>query len=115
MKILLIIGICLWVIGFIRVGKIVDDGLLVNKTFVRSPFFIYLICGLPKAPNIPRGVIAIPSLMLQLQGLLLIICGVISLILTTNIMIVGGIYICMTILIIGYILFLYGRNAYDPN
>ena len=68
MKILFIIGICLWLIGFIRVGKIVEDGLLVNKTFVRPTFFIYLICGMPKAPNIPRGVIVIPSLMLQPQG-----------------------------------------------
>lgn len=113
MKILIAIGVFFWIIGFVRVGQIVEDGLSVNKTFVRPPFFIYLICGMPKARNIPPGVMVIPSLMLQLQGLLLVICGLISLVLTTNVSIVGGVYVCGTILTIRYMLVLYKRNSYE--
>ena len=113
MKILIVIGVFLWILGFIRVGKIVEDGLLINKTFVHPPFFIYLLCGMPKARNIHSGVMAIPSLMLQLQGLLLIVCGLISLTLVTNLLIVGGFYLSGIILTMRYILILYNRNSHE--
>ena len=113
MKILIAIGVFFWILGFIRVGRIVEDGLVVNKTFVRPPLFIYLICGMPKARNIQPGVMAIPSLMLQLQGLLLIVCGLISLTLTTNLIAVGGFYVCGIILTMRYILVLYKRNSHE--
>lgn len=112
MKMLIAIGLFLWIFGFIRVGQTVQDGLLINKTFVRPHFLIYLICGMPKARNVPHGVVAIPSLLLQLHGLLLIICGLISLVLTRSIAVIGGIYICVGLLIVGYILLLYKRNSY---
>jgi hypothetical protein len=107
------IGVFLWVIGFFRVGRTIEDGLLVNKTFVRPPFLIYLICGLPKSQNIPPGSMAIPSLFLQLNGLLLVICGVIVVMVTQNIILVGGLYILGLVLIIIYILALFKNNSYN--
>jgi hypothetical protein len=105
MEILIIIGLALWVIGYFRVGKIVNDGLLVNKTYVRPPFIIYLLCGLPKAINIPAGIMAIPSLLLQLQGLLFLICGLIDLVQPDeNLLLLGGFYILGTVFTIIYIL-----------
>ena len=117
MEILIIIGVFAWVIGFFRVGRTVEDGLLVNKTFVRPPFFIYLICGLPKSKNIPAGVMAIPSLFLQLQGLLLIISGLITVLVTQNLVLVGALHLFVLVLIMAYILYLYKNNSYkiDPD
>ena len=115
MEFLIIMGVSLWIIGFFRVGRTVEDGLLVNKTFVRPPFFIYFICGLPKSKNIPSGVISIPSLFLQLQGLLLIISGLITILVTQNIVLVGGLHLLGLVLIIVYVLGLYKNNSYKIN
>jgi hypothetical protein len=115
MEFLIVIGAVLWVIGFFRVGRTVEDGLLVNRTFARPPRFIYLICGLPKSQNIPPGTMAIPSLFLQLHGLLLIICGLITVLVTQNIFLVGCLYILGLVLLIKYIIVLYKNNAYKMD
>jgi hypothetical protein len=113
---ILIIGLALWVIGYFRVGKIVNDGLLVNKTYVRPPFFIYLLCGLPKARNIPAGVMAIPSLLLQLQGLLFLICGLIDLVQPDeNLLLLGGFYIVGTVFTVIYILDLFRKKSFSDG
>jgi len=112
MEVLIMIGVFLWVIGFFRVGRTIEDGLLVNKTFVRPPFLIYLICGLPKSQNIPPGSMAIPSLFLQLHGLLLIICGLIVVLVTRNIILAGVLYVLGLVLIIIYILTLSKNTSY---
>jgi hypothetical protein len=112
MEFMIIIGVSLWIIGFFKVGRTVEDGLLVNKTFVRPPFFLYLICGLPKSKNISSGVVSIPSLFLQLQGLLFIISGLITIMVTQNIVLVGGLHLLGLVLIIVYVLGLYKNNSY---
>ena len=112
MEILIAIGAFLWVLGFFRVGRTIEDGLLVNKTFVRPPFLIYLICGLPKSQNIPPGTMAIPSLFLSLHGLLLIILGLISVLVIQNIILVGVMYLLGLVLIILYVLSLYKNHSY---
>lgn len=71
------LGIFVWLIGFLKVGYFDEKGYLMKRTFLRPPFLIYLICGLPKARNIPSGVMAILALIAQLQGILLIVYGII--------------------------------------
>jgi hypothetical protein len=51
--------------GFMKIGD--KDH---YKAFAHPPLFIYLLCGLPKTPNSPSGVMAVT---LQLQGILLVI------------------------------------------
>jgi hypothetical protein len=113
MEIVIAIGVIVWIIGFVRVGRTIEDGLLVNRTFVRPPFFIYLLCGMPRARHIPAGVMAIPSLFLQLHGLFSIICGLITILVTPNIVLAGGVYILGIVLIVIYILVLYKNNSYN--
>lgn len=72
----IILGIFCWLAGFFRAGFSEDDGSLISKAFVRPPLAIYFLCGQPKASNIPRGVVALRSLMAQLQGILFVIYGV---------------------------------------
>jgi hypothetical protein len=116
MKILIIIGFAFWVIGYLRVGKIVDDGLLANKTYVRPPYLIYLLCGLPKAKNIPAGVMAIPSLFLQFQGMLLLLCGLIDLVQPKeNLLLLGGFYILGTVFTMIYILGLFKKKSFKDD
>jgi hypothetical protein len=66
----IILGIFSWMGGFMKIGD--KDH---YKSFARLPRFIYLLCGLPKTPNIPSGVMAVMSITLQLQGILFVIYG----------------------------------------
>ncbi len=68
-------GLFIYIVGFLRVGRVRKTAVVVNQTFVRPPFFIYLICGMPKAHNIPKGVMAVPSIFAQLQGIFWILFG----------------------------------------
>ncbi len=66
----IIIGIFFWMMGFMKIGN--KD---VYKAFAYPPLFIYLLCGQPKTPNIPSGVMPIMAMILQLQGILFVIYG----------------------------------------
>ena|SRR5215203_5502121 len=106
-------GVFIWILGFIRVGRVRENDVLVNRTFVRPPFVIYLVCGMPRARNIPKGVMAIPSLFGQLQGLFWIFCGLIFPYLPSQKLIFqGSIFLIGIVLIMVYILKLYERRAY---
>ncbi len=106
-------GVFIWIVGFIRVGKVRENDVLVNRTFVRPPYFVYLICGLPKARNVLKGVMAIPSLFGQLQGLFWILFGLILPYLPSQKFILQGfIFLIGIVLIMVYILNLYKRRAY---
>jgi len=74
----IISGIVIWLFGFFRVGFSKEDGSVISRAFVRTPAVIYFLCGRPKASNIPKGVVALRSLMAQLQGILFVIYGVTS-------------------------------------
>lgn len=67
------LGILCWGFGFIRVGYVEETGPEINKAFVRPPFLFYLLCGCPTSSTIPKGVVALRSLMSQLGGILF--CG----------------------------------------
>jgi hypothetical protein len=71
------IGACFWIMGFIRVGKLGEKGSPLYVAFVRPPTILYIACGMPKSHNIPRGVMAVSSLLGQLEGLLLMSYGLI--------------------------------------
>lgn len=106
-------GIFIWILGFIRVGRVRENDMLVSRTFVRPPFFIYLLCGMPRARNIPKGIMAIPALFGQLQGLFWILCGLIFPYLPSQKLILqGSIFLIGMILIMVYVLTLYERRAY---
>jgi len=70
------LGLFLWFVGYFRAGFLEEEGPLISKAFVRPPFLIYLLCGLPHASNIPKGVIALRSLMTQFQGILFFAYGI---------------------------------------
>jgi len=65
-----ILGLFFWFVGYFQSGFSKEDGSEISKAFVQPPFLIYLLCGLPRASNVPKGVIALRSLMAQLQGIL---------------------------------------------
>jgi len=71
----IILGAFLWFSGFFRAGSFEEKGPPISKAFVRPPFLIYLLCGRPKALNIPKGVVALRSLITQLQGILFVAYG----------------------------------------
>lgn len=72
-----VLGAVSWCAGFFQAGFSDEKGQKISQVFVRPPFLIYLLCGLPKASNIPKGVIALRSLMSQLQGILFLSYGII--------------------------------------
>lgn len=104
-------GLGLWTYGFVTVGRPRETGFLVDKSFVRPPFFIYLICGMPKAKNIPVGVMSIPALIGQLAGWLWLIVGL-TYFFTQSIALHVWLFFIGTILIIIYALVLFNRNLY---
>ena len=107
-------GVLGWVLGWIRVGKVRQIGLPIDKAFVRPPFIIYLACGLPRARNIPKGVMAVSALGLQLVGLLWFFYGI-----TYSYWPIKNQYVHGTILCIGIVLILiycwtlYKRSSVD--
>ncbi|MFZ5909216.1 MAG: hypothetical protein ACOYYU_04300 [Chloroflexota bacterium] len=107
------LGMFAWAYGFIRVGYIKKNSLWLERAFVYPPYLIYLICGMPKAKNIPNGVMALTSLIFQLQGLLWIAYGLVYPYLETiNIIIQGILLSTGMVLIIIYGWSLYKRNLY---
>ena len=107
-------GIMAWALGFIRVGVVKKIDLEINKSFVRPPFLVYLICGMPRSRNIPKGVMAIPAVMLQLHGLFWIAYGVVSAYLPIQSLILQGTFVFSGIaLIMVYGLKLYKNNRYE--
>ncbi len=106
-------GVFIWIVGYARVGHVRKNDVLVNQTFVRPPFFIYLICGMPKARNIPKGVMAIPSVLAQLHGLFWILFGLIYPDVNVQNLTAQEIFFLVgTVLIIAYVWVLYKRNEY---
>jgi hypothetical protein len=106
-------GVFVWIAGYIRVGRVRENDVLVNRTFVRPPFFIYLLCGMPKARNIPKGVMAIPSVFAQLQGIFWLLFGLTNPDLNIQKPIIQEItFLIGTISIIVYVWILYKRNEY---
>ncbi len=110
------LGILSWLSGFIRVGYIRRNGTLMQRTFVRPPFLIFLICGMPKSRAIPVGVMAIPALMLQLQGVLWTVYGLIYPYLQNRNLVLHGIVLFIgMVLIIVYAWMLRNQNSYELN
>jgi hypothetical protein len=72
----LILPILIWIIGYL--GSKEDDNYQDKVRFrrVKPHPIIYLICGKPKAPNIPAGVLVVNLMWRQLFGILLLIYGV---------------------------------------
>ena len=71
-----ILPILIWIIGYL--GSKDDDNYRDKVRFrcVKPHPIIYFICGRPKAPNIPAGVLVVNLLWRQLFGILLLIYGV---------------------------------------
>jgi hypothetical protein len=65
----IVIGIIFWVIGFKGVGFVEQQGFILGRVFLRPPTIIYLMCGLPEAPNIPSGVMSGAAIVSQLHGI----------------------------------------------
>ena len=106
-------GIALWIFGFIRVGNKRETGFTIDKSFVRPPFFIYLLCGMLKARNIPSGIVAVSSIWSQLIGVLWIGYGVMYPFLHNQNLLFQGILLNVgMILIFVYGWVLYKRNLY---
>ena len=107
------VGLFLWVFGFIKVGRKRETGFSIDKSFVRPPFFIYLICGMPKAQNIPRGIMSVSAVWSQLIGLLWVGYGIVYPFLQNQNLWLQGILLNIgIILIFAYGWFLYKRNIY---
>jgi len=75
---IIILGIIFWLIGFFRAGFRFLEGPPFLRSFIRPPFFIYLLCGLPKASNIPKGVISTGAALSQFWGILYVTYGIVS-------------------------------------
>jgi hypothetical protein len=93
--------------GFLRLGD--KDH---YKAFVRPPFVIYLLCGLPKTPSIPSGVMTVMAITLQLQGILLFIYGATYRYWPQNIVLQSFVLFIGTILFYLYGWILYKRHPY---
>jgi hypothetical protein len=104
-------GTVFWIYGFITVGRKRKTGFLVDESFVHPPFIIYLICGMPKAKNIPASVMAIPSLSSQLGGWVWIISGLLY-IFTRDVFLQAWPFCIGTFLVVAYALVLFNRNLY---
>jgi hypothetical protein len=72
----IIIGAVGWLWGYYRAGIINLEGSQFIRSFIRPPFFIYLLCGLPSVPTNPKGVIATSSVLGQLGGIIFITYGI---------------------------------------
>lgn len=72
----LILPILIWIIGYL--GSKEEDNYRDKVKFrcVKPHPMIYFICGKPKAPNIPAGVLVVNLLWRQLFGILLLMYGV---------------------------------------
>lgn len=111
----IVLGIFGWLAGFFRAGFAEKDGYKINRVFVRPPFLVYLLCGLPRASNIPRGVIALRSLMSQLLGILILMYGIISNYLPVRHLILEMVFMLLVGSgVIGFCLLLYKRSPYIP-
>jgi hypothetical protein len=73
-----IFGVLLWIFGYIA-GRIRPGSIRfrnrpmennINVVYVKPPFILYLLCGLPKFPHLPSGVMGYYNLYGQLLGLL---------------------------------------------
>jgi hypothetical protein len=71
------LGALLWLFGFFRARYVDEKKSPIERSLVRPPFLVYLLCGLPKARNLPRGVMAMVSIIGQLQGISFIVYGMI--------------------------------------
>lgn len=108
-------GLLVWIIGFVRAGSTnKKNGLLVEQSFIHPPFFIYLVCGMPKAQNIPPGVMSVPGLMSQLVGLFWLAYGLTDFGLPPQKVELQILiwFIGTMVLIPLYVLRLYNRNRY---
>ena len=110
-KIWIVLGVFSWLIGFIGAGRTLERGSLLNKVYVRPPFWIYLICGLPKASNIPPGVMGLLALVGQLQGILLIVFGAIYYFWPNQNFMLYGSFLLLGI----SLLYVYGSNLYKRH
>ena len=109
-------GIFFWLAGYFTAGVIEDNGATIQKALLRPPFYIYLICGRPKAPNIPQGVISVRALMSQLQGILFLSYGVIYYFLAEhNLSLHIAVLIITTLLIYVFSWWLYKLHPYNTN
>lgn len=70
-------GIFNWVLGFMGTIYRKKIGMPIEKFLARPPFLIYLVCGMPRAQDIPPGVMVIPALIVQLMGLSWVAYGLI--------------------------------------
>ncbi|MGB8984095.1 MAG: hypothetical protein WCC12_19660 [Anaerolineales bacterium] len=102
------LGLLIWILGYRRVKDANKIGLS-EMGFVHPPFLIYLVCGLPKAPYLPRGVMPIPPLLGQLAGLLWIVLGLIFSFIQNIFLLV---LLIGTVMILTYVWILSKRNLY---
>lgn len=108
------VGILGWLIGFLRAGSL-EKGRLFGEAFVRPPFLVYLLCGFSRASNIPKGVVALRSLMSQLLGVVTILYGVASAYLVNRYLSLGMLFLALAGFgIVGFCLQLYKRYPYIP-
>lgn len=107
------LGMFIWFIGFVNAGKTRKNMMPFERSFVRPPYLVYLLCGLPKAQNIPSGVMSVLSVIGQLNGLLWIIFGLVSPSLASLTPLTQGILLnIFMLLIVLYGWFLYRRSLY---
>lgn len=72
------IALFLWIYGYVRVGFENPKGSTIAQAFVRPPTLIYYLAGLPRSPDIPRGVMAALALFVQFQAFLCLILAILS-------------------------------------
>ncbi|MBK9781906.1 MAG: hypothetical protein IPP55_17985 [Anaerolineales bacterium] len=97
------LGIFFWLIGFFRAGFRFLEGPPFLRSFIRLPFLIYLLCGLPRASNLPKGVISTGAVLSQFWGILYVTYGIVSNRLTEENIFIHA--FAVTILIIGIFCF----------
>jgi hypothetical protein len=66
------LGIFLWVLGYIagRIKPRIREGEIDDSHYIRPPLIIYVLCGFPKYPHLPFGVMGYNNLYGQLLGIL---------------------------------------------
>ncbi len=109
-------GVLCWIIGFSR-----GNSTRLNRTnrswsLLRPHPWIYWICGSPKVPRLPRGVIGLPELIVQLEGIYFVLCGILSYFMSsigpflqTLFLFIGTVLICITCFGV------YKRYPYHPQ
>jgi hypothetical protein len=107
-------GIIAWIFNFMTVGRRIKNGAPLEGSFVRPPFFVYLICGMPKARNIPSGVMGGRALAGQLIGIFAVIYGLIYPYLPAETLLYQAILVYLVgILDYLYVLMLQKRHPYN--